>query len=106
MKSKIDIGPKIRAVRLQRGLKIKDVANETGLSISLISQIENNNSSPSLSTLIKLANFLGKEASFFLENNEKSKNAMVCHREDRKVWTSDDDKIYFELLNPSLRNKK
>ena len=106
MKSKIDIGPKIRAVRLQRGLKIKDVANETGLSISLISQIENNNSSPSLSTLIKLANFLGKEASFFLENNEKSKNAMVCHREDRKVWTSDDDKIYFELLNPSLRSKK
>ena len=55
MKEKIDIGPKIRAVRLKKGLKLKDVARETGLSVSLISKVENNNTSPSLSTLIKLS---------------------------------------------------
>jgi transcriptional regulator with XRE-family HTH domain len=107
MKSKIDIGPKIKIMRLEKGLKLKDVAKETGLSIGLISKVENNNASPSLSTLIKMANFLGTDASFFLEGAEKKENAVVCRKEDRKVWTSNDDKIYFELLNPSpLRNKK
>jgi transcriptional regulator with XRE-family HTH domain len=106
MTAKIDIGPKIRKIRLQKKLKLKDVAKETGLSISLISQVENNNTSPSLSTLIKLANYLGTDTSFFLEKNEKKKSATVCHKKDRKLWTSNDNKIFFELLNPSLRNKK
>jgi transcriptional regulator with XRE-family HTH domain len=106
MKVKIDIGPKIREIRLKKGLKLKEVARETGLSISLVSQVENNNTSPSLSTLIKLANFLGTDASFFFEEAEKKSSDVVCRKEDRRVWTSNDDKIYFELLNPSLRNKK
>lgn len=106
MKIKVDIGTKIREIRLRKGLKLKDVAKETGLSMSLISQVENNNTSPSLSTLIKLSNFLGTDASFFLEEAEKKNNVVVCRKEDRKVWTSNDDKIYFELLNPSLRSKK
>jgi transcriptional regulator with XRE-family HTH domain len=106
MQTKIDIGPKIKKIRLEKGLKLKDVAKETGLSIGLISKVENNNTSPSLSTLIKLANFLGTDASFFLEEAEKKESAVVCRKEERKVWTSNDDKIYFELLNPSLRSKK
>ena len=106
MTPKIDIGPKIKKIRLQKGLKLKDVAKETGLSISLISQVENNNTSPSLSTLIKLANYLGTDTGFFLENPEKKKSATVCHKKDRKFWTSNDKKIFFELLNPSLRSKK
>jgi len=106
MKAKINIGPKIRAVRLKKGLKLKDVARETGLSVSLISKVENNNTSPSLSTLIKLSNFLGMDAGYILGDSEKKKISVVCHKEDRKVWTSDDYKIHFELLNPSLRNKR
>jgi len=57
MAAEIDIGPKIKEIRLQKGLKLKDVADKTGLPISLISQAENNNTAPSLSTLIKLANY-------------------------------------------------
>ena len=106
MKAKIDIGPKIRDGRLKKGLKLKDVASATGLSVSLISKVENNNTSPSLSTLIKLSNFLGMDASYVLGESENKRGSVVCHKEDRKVWTSDDYKIHFELLNPSLRSKR
>jgi transcriptional regulator with XRE-family HTH domain len=106
MKTKIDIGPKIREVRLRKGLKLKDVAKETGLSISLISKVENNNTSPSLSTLIKLSNFLGMDAGSILGESEEKKTGVVCHEEDRKTWHSDDYKIHFQLLNPSLRSKR
>jgi transcriptional regulator with XRE-family HTH domain len=106
VKVKIDIGSKIKKMRLQKKMKLKDLARETGLSIGLISKVENNNTSPSLSTLIKLANLLGTDASFFLAEGENKDNAVVCRKDDRKVWTSNDDKIIFELLNPSLRSKK
>ena len=106
MKDNINIGPRIKAVRLQKGLKLKDVARETGLSISFISQVENNNTSPSLSSLIKLAHFLGADAGLFLEDPGKKDSGVVCRKEDRRVWTSNDDKIHFELLNPSLSSKK
>ncbi len=106
MTTKIDIGPKLKEIRLRKRLKLKDVAEKTGLSISLISQVENNNTSPSLSTLVKLSNYLGTDTSFFLENSEKKKSASVCHKKDRKFWTSNDKKIFFELLNPSVRNNR
>ncbi|MGD2272452.1 MAG: XRE family transcriptional regulator [Desulfobacterales bacterium] len=106
MAPKIDIGSKIKEIRLQKGLKLRDVAKETGLSVSLISLVENNNTSPSLSTLIKLANYLGTDAGFFLENPEKKKNAAVCRKKKRKFWTSNDKKIIFELLNPTVRKNK
>jgi quercetin dioxygenase-like cupin family protein len=43
---------------------------------------------------------------YALENHEKKTNAAVCHKNDRKFWTSNDRKIFFELLNPSVRNNK
>jgi transcriptional regulator with XRE-family HTH domain len=106
MKSNIDIGPKIREIRLKKGLRLKDVAKETGLSVSLISKVENNNTSPSLSTLIKLSNFLGMDTGYVLGESENKKRSVVCHKEERKTWNSDDYKIHFELLNPSLRSKR
>lgn len=106
MSPKIHIGPKIRKIRLQKGLKLKDVARETGLSVSLISQVENNNSSASLHTLIKLADFLGTSASFLLEEPGKKESALVCRKKDRKSWDIDDGKTHIELLNPSLYSSK
>jgi transcriptional regulator with XRE-family HTH domain len=53
-----DVGARIRAVRLQRKLRLQQVALRTGLSIGFISQIERGISSPSLSALTHLADAL------------------------------------------------
>ncbi len=45
------IGGKLRGLRSGRGLTLKQVANKTGLSVSLISQIELGKSAASVSTL-------------------------------------------------------
>lgn len=49
------IGRGIRSLRKQRGLTLKQVSRRTGLSVSLISQIERAESSASVSSLYKLA---------------------------------------------------
>lgn len=53
------IGKKIRGMRTSRSLTLKQVAGRTGLSVSLISQIERAESSASLSSLYKIAAAFG-----------------------------------------------
>src|SRR5262245_36400133 len=57
------LGARIRALRKQRALTLKQLANKTSLSVSLISQIELGKSAASVSTLRKLAASLGSTLS-------------------------------------------
>lgn len=52
------IGQNIRAARKEQGLTLKQMARRTGLSVSLLSQIERAESSASVSSLFKLARAL------------------------------------------------
>ena len=62
------IGAKIKKLRKARKLTLQDVARETGFSPALISQIENNNVSPPIATLSKLANFFDVKMGHFFED--------------------------------------
>ncbi len=67
----IPVGEKIKTLREQKGLLLKDVADRTGFSAALISQMENHLVSPSLGTLIKLAKALEvRVGDFFGESHE------------------------------------
>ena len=52
------IGKEIRVARKSAGLTLKDLAERTGLSVSLVSQIERAQTSPSIMSLYKLATAL------------------------------------------------
>jgi len=54
-----DIGGRLRAARLERGLSLRSVAQELGVSASLISQVETGKTQPSVSTLYAMVNHLG-----------------------------------------------
>ena len=62
-----EIGRRIRSKRHESELTLKQLANRTGLSVSLISQIELGKSAASMSTLHKLATALQVKMTFFFE---------------------------------------
>lgn len=62
-----EVGRRIRECRKQHGLTLKQLANRTGLSVSLISQIELGKSAASMSTLQKLATALQVKMTYFFE---------------------------------------
>jgi DNA-binding NtrC family response regulator len=62
-----EVGRRIRELRHSRPLTLKQLANRTGLSVSLISQIELGKSAASMSTLHKLATALGTRMTYFFE---------------------------------------
>ena len=64
----IDIGGKIKGLRLKLGLTQEELAARTELSKGFISQLERNLTSPSIATLTDILEALGTDlASFFSE---------------------------------------
>ena len=62
-----EVGGRIRSRRHLESLTLKQLANRTGLSVSLISQIELGKSAASMSTLHKLAGALQIKMTYFFE---------------------------------------
>lgn len=70
----MDIGEKLRQLRLQRGLTQEDMADRCELSKGFISQVERNLTSPSIATLTDMLECLGSSLSLFFSEakNEKT----------------------------------
>jgi transcriptional regulator with XRE-family HTH domain len=62
-----EVGRRLRERRTAERLTLKQLANRTGLSVSLISQIELGKSAASMSTLHKLATALQVRMTYFFE---------------------------------------
>jgi DNA-binding NtrC family response regulator len=61
------VGRRLRKCRQSQPLTLKQLANRTGKSVSLLSQIELGKSAASVSTLNDLSNALGVKMTFFFE---------------------------------------
>ncbi len=70
------IGREIKALRLQQGTTIAELSGLTGLSISMLSKIENGATSPSLTTLQSLADALSTPITSFFRRYEETRNAV------------------------------
>ncbi|MEU8845751.1 helix-turn-helix domain-containing protein [Streptomyces sp. NPDC048564] len=64
------VGTRIRQARLARGTSLRALAREVGVSASLISQIENGKSQPSVSTLYAITTALGISIEALFEAGE------------------------------------
>jgi len=81
----VRVGEKIKALREQKGLSLKEVADLTGFSTALLSQMENHLVSPSLGTVIKLARAFGVKVGDFLGETQGEPFTIVRKDERKKV---------------------
>ncbi len=81
----IRVGEKIKELRGQRGLSLKDLAELTGFSTALLSQMENHLVSPSLGTITKLAKAFGVKVGDFFGETEGEPFTIVRKDERKKV---------------------
>src|SRR5258707_14678071 len=64
----IQIGDRLRTVRTVRDLNLRQLAEQTGLSASMLCTIENGKSMPSVQSLAAIAKALGLPLGFFFED--------------------------------------
>ncbi len=77
---RLNLGGRIKELRLQRGLTLKDLAERTGFSPALLSQVENNLVSPSISTLWNFAEALGVKIGYFFQQDGEERKDYVLTR--------------------------
>lgn len=83
----MEIGIKIKALRLQCGLTQEELADRCELTKGYISQLENELTSPSIQTLIDILSALGTTAGEFFSDE----------KEEQVVFTEED---FFEKVAP------
>lgn len=107
-----NIGAKIRELRKAKKLTLQEVANETGFSTALISQIENNNISPPIATLSKIALFFDIKIGHFFSESEEECPFEVLKANERTLIPrviSQDGSVhgyFYESLSVRKKNKK
>jgi len=79
------VGEKIKELREKKCFSLKDLADLTGFSTALLSQMENHLVSPSLGTIIQLARGLGVRVGDFLGETEGEPFTIVRKDERKKI---------------------
>ena len=72
------IGKKIKYLRLRQQKTQQQIADECGISKSLLSKIENGQTSSAIATLAKIAKALNVSLSWLLEDKQRSIARSVC----------------------------
>jgi transcriptional regulator with XRE-family HTH domain len=76
----INVGQRLRELRTGHGLSMRVLAEKSGLNVNTLSLIENQRTSPSVSTLQQLAQTLQVSISAFFETDQGNK--LVTHQKD------------------------
>jgi transcriptional regulator with XRE-family HTH domain len=66
-----ELGRRIRELRLERRLTLRQVEEVADVSATHLSQVERGQASPTIGALTRIARALGKDASYFIEHDER-----------------------------------
>ena len=85
-----DLGARIKALRMKKGLTLEELGSRTELTKGFLSQLERNLTSPSLATLEDIVEVLGVTMSGFFADDEEQivftkEDAFIHEREDRTL---------------------
>lgn len=95
-----NLGGRVRAVRLSKGLTLKELARRSGLSRAFLSQVERNQASPSVASVSRIAKALDVSLSGLFAPSSDGEGLV---RRDKRVRISYGANRYFdEVLSPSL----
>lgn len=97
------MGQKIRQIRREQNLTLNDVARMTGLTESLLSQIENSKANPSITTLLLISKALNTPAGVFFDISEPTNSPVV--RKNERPLSHTANGISYYLLTPHLEEK-
>lgn len=100
----MDIGSKIKEARTKKGITLKELSRQCGLSTGFLSQLERGMTSVAVDSLEKIAEILNMPIAEFFEL-PKNKNDFVLRSYDLKIMNKQDGEYVAYLLSGDIRNK-
>jgi transcriptional regulator with XRE-family HTH domain len=96
-KAQPTLGRRLKALRASRGLSLKEVAAETGLSASFISMVETGRNEITVGRLVTIADFYEVGLSDLIPERDRTQ-PVVLRRDNRSISESPDRRVRTELL--------
>lgn len=89
----MQIGEKIKGLRLKNALTQEELANRSELSKGFISQLERDMTSPSIATLVDILECLGTDLKEFFNETENDKVVFT----DADIFENEDEELGYKL---------
>jgi transcriptional regulator with XRE-family HTH domain len=91
------LGRRLKSLRVSRGLSLKDVAAETGLSASFLSMVETGRNEITIGRLVTIADFYEVGLGDLIPDRGMER-PVVLRRDDRRTLESPDQRVTTEML--------
>jgi transcriptional regulator with XRE-family HTH domain len=99
----MDIGYHLKKLRKEKNYTLNEVADKTEMSISLLSQVENDKALPSLTSLQVLLRFYGVGLSAFFNQVERN-DYLVIKKKNAERFSDKSGKVILTFLASKLQN--
>jgi transcriptional regulator with XRE-family HTH domain len=99
------VGELVRRLREGRGLSLRGLGAATEFSASFLSQLENGQVSPSISSMERIANALGVTLGEFFSSLGSSEGGVVVRSSERSLLQSQWSQATVEALSPMNRGR-
>jgi transcriptional regulator with XRE-family HTH domain len=99
------LGRQVRELRKAKGVTLQTLADETGLSVGYLSQIERGRSQLTVNNLMQIAGALDVHLNWFFQNADRARDDerdVVVRRRNRRRIRISGAGLTEELLTPSL----
>ena len=101
---KLDVGPRVKALREAMDLSLRDLAERSGVSAPMLSQVERGDTSPTLAVAAKIAAGLELSLSQLLRLDESDGVAVV--RASQRLEGGHADGHRYEVLTPPFPGQR
>ena len=95
-----ELGRRIRKCRLESRMTLKAVEQASGLSATHLSEIERGRTSPTIGALVRIARALRRDASYFIESEERNEVAHQTWDNVQRLERSEG--VTAEFLTPGI----
>lgn len=94
------VSERVKTLRQQRGWSLEELAAASGVSRSMLSQIERNQANPTLAVTCKIAQAFGMSLAEFVETPGASSSIQVIRADDRAHLYRSDRHVEIRTLSP------
>lgn len=101
----INVGRKIKELRQQRGLSLRQLSEKVEVSPSAIHKIEQNLISPTLGTVLKIVKGLGMTLQSLLDEHTDARDVVYLAKQKRRTIAVPDLRISIQSLADGLTNQ-
>jgi transcriptional regulator with XRE-family HTH domain len=101
---KVAVATRLRALREEQGLSLRELASRSGLAVSFLSKIESGKASPTIMSLVKLLEALRIDVSDFFATRPGDSDRIVYKRADMQSLEEEDRTWWYAFPNrPDFR---